>query len=274
VSFYQAIAARAKSVESCICVGLDPDVNKLPRSVPRNGEGVLRFLTDIVDATADIACVYKPNLAFFGALGTNGLDILKRVRDRIPSDVPVILDLKAGDIGNTADRYAEMAYDVIGADAVTVNAYMGFDAVGPFMRPGRCAFILCLTSNETSADFQRLSVERPSSRTVPLYVATAETCNEWLERGEIGLVVGATHPAELAEIRQVAPALPFLIPGVGTQGGDAQDVVRQGSFDGGGGILINASRSILYASSGDDYATAARVETEALREATTVSNEA
>ena len=275
MSFTKAIDARASSIDSCICVGLDPDLTKLPNSISPDSDGIVRFLTNIIDATSDIACVYKPNLAFFGALGTDGLSILRQVRDHIPSDVPVILDFKAGDIGNTAERYAEMAYDVVGADAVTVNPYMGFDAVRPFMRPGRCAFVLCLTSNESSRELQRLTVQGPSPGAAPLFAVTAEMCNQWLEHGECGLVVGATHPAELGEIRQISPALPFLIPGVGTQGGDAQEVVLHGSFTVGGGILINASRSILYASSGDDYATAARQATETLREATTtVSHEA
>lgn len=275
MSFTKAIGARASSIGSCICVGLDPDLTKLPNSISPDGDGIVRFLTNIIEATSDIACVYKPNLAFFGAVGTDGLSILRQVRDHIPSEVPVILDFKAGDIGNTAERYAAMAYDVVGADAVTVNPYMGFDAVRPFMRPGRCAFVLCLTSNESSGEFQRLTVKEPSTGAGPLFAVTARMCNQWLEHGECGLVVGATHPVELGEIRQISPALPFLIPGVGPQGGDAQEVVRHGSFTGGGGILINASRGILYASSGDDYATAARDAMETLREATTtVSHEA
>ncbi len=270
MSFTQAIDARATTIDSCVCVGLDPDLTKLPRSIDRNPEGAERFLERIIETTSDISCAYKPNFAFFGALGPEGLDILVRIRKAIPSDVPVILDFKAGDIGNTADRYAEMAYDVIGADAVTVNPYMGFDAIEPFLRPGRCAYVLCLTSNETSAEVQRLTVDGR-----PLYAITAETTNGWAEHGECGLVVGATHPDELAEIRQISPTLPFLIPGVGTQGGDALTVVRRGAFLGGGGILINASRSVLYASPNDDFAEAAREAAEALRTVTSaVSNEA
>ncbi|MBK37225.1 MAG: orotidine-5'-phosphate decarboxylase [Gemmatimonadetes bacterium] len=263
MSFTHTIAQRAASIDSCVCVGLDPDLNKLPRHLPRDAAGVTEFLLHVIDATAGIACAFKPNLAFFGALGVGGLEVLAHVRRNIPSDTPVILDFKAGDIGNTAERYADMAFDVIGADAVTVNPYMGFDAVRPFLRPGRCAFVLCLTSNKSSADLQHLPVDGR-----PLYTVTAEIVNRWSSHGECGLVVGATHPDELEEIRKTSPTLPFLIPGVGTQGGDAEAVVRRGSFPGGGGILINASRGILYASDGEDFADAAMKAAEDLRAAT------
>lgn len=263
MSFTQALTTRSHATHSRVCVGLDPDPSRLPDQFNGRPDRVVEFLKVIVDATHDLACAYKPNLAFFGSLGLDGLSILRSVRDKVPVDVPVILDFKAGDIGNTADRYAAMAYDVIGADAVTVNPYMGLDAVKPFLRRNRCAFALCLTSNDSASQFQRLPADGQ-----PLFQHIASVVSSWSHHGECGLVVGATQADDLSRIRELAPTLPILVPGVGAQGGDAEAVVRNGSDADGGGLLINASRSILYASSGDDYADKARETTEALRKAT------
>ena len=211
-----------------VCVGLDPDLAKLPNHLSRDVNGLSSFLKGIIDATADLACAYKPNFAFFGALGPEGLSALGEVMAHVPGDIPVILDFKAGDIGNTAEKYAKMAYDLLGADAVTVNPYMGYDAVEPFLRgTDKCVFLLCLTSNT--------------------------------------LVVGATHPEDLPKVRKLARDLPFLIPGVGSQGGNPSKIAEQASSADGFGILVNASRSILYASPGEDYAEAARQATDDLR---------
>ena len=180
----------------------------------------------------------------------------------MPKDVPVLLDFKAGDIGNTAAAYARMAYETLGADAVTVNPYMGQDAVEPFLKyTDRCAFLLCLTSNPGSADFQRQATQEGL-----LYQVAAQRATIWNETlGPCGLVVGATHPEELGEIRTLAPRLPFLVPGVGAQGGEAAAVVRLGLDEQNAGLLVNASRSILYASSGKNFAEEARSAAEALR---------
>lgn len=255
---YRAASERA---DSRVCVGLDPAVDRLPDGYDRDAKGVSRFLREIIDATHGSACAFKPNFAFFGALGSAGFDALGEVIGHVPDDIPVILDFKAGDIGNTAEKYAEMAYDVLGADAVTVNPYMGFDAVQPFLR-GRekCVFLLCLTSNPGSADFQRLSTDDG-----PLFEVVARTAVGWSSEGACGLVVGATHPEDLPRVRALAPDLPFLVPGVGSQGGDPSEIVAQAATADGAGLLINASRSILYASSGSDFAEAARAAAEELR---------
>ncbi|MBS13719.1 MAG: orotidine-5'-phosphate decarboxylase [Gemmatimonadetes bacterium] len=263
LSFREKYLAAATRGRTKVCVGLDPDIQKLPEGIEKTPEGVGRFLCEIIDATHDLACVFKPNFAFFGALGQDGIGVLREIIGHIPNDVPTILDFKAGDIGNTAEKYAEMAYDVLQTDAVTVNPYMGFDAVEPFLRgKERCVFLLCLTSNPGSADFQRLETADG-----PLFEVVARTAHLWSGQGDCGLVVGATHPDDLPRVRQLAPTLPFLIPGVGSQGGSAADILGQAGDSYGQGVLINASRGILYASSGHDYADAARKAAEELRNA-------
>ncbi|MDP6778125.1 MAG: orotidine-5'-phosphate decarboxylase [Candidatus Latescibacteria bacterium] len=248
--------------QSLVCVGLDPDTDRLPEPLRGSADPVGSFLGEIVAATRDLACVYKPNFAFFGAMGSEGWDILQGVLETIPDDIPTLLDFKAGDIGNTAAQYARMAYEHLGADAATVNPLMGRDAVEPFLAyADRCAFLLCLTSNPGSGDFQRLTTDDG-----PLYQAIARRAVAWSEIGSCGLVVGATHPGDLREVREIAPDLPFLIPGVGAQGGDADAVVREALDTSGGGIVVNASRSILYASNGSDFADAARRAAEELRQ--------
>lgn len=261
MTFEEKYRTAAQRASSKVCVGLDPDPLKLPDPVEKNTLGVTRFLKEIIDATQDLACAFKPNFAFFGALGSAGFSALEEVIDHIPDNVPVILDFKAGDIGNTAEKYAEMAYDVLEADAVTVNPYMGFDAVQPFLRgQEKCVFLLCLTSNPGSNDFQRLQTNEG-----PLFEVVAATATKWSAEGSCGLVVGATHPEDLPRIRSIAPDLPFLVPGVGSQGGHDRAVATQASTSDGAGVLINASRSILYASSGKDFADAARGAAEQLR---------
>ena len=262
MTFSEKLYAATRHNQSFVCVGLDPDPHLLPAHLKGEPNPVLTFLRNIVDATRDLACAYKPNYAFYGALGSSAWETLHGVLQTIPEDIPTILDFKAGDIGNTAAQYARMAYDQLGVDSVTVNPLMGTDAVEPFIRyTDRCAFLLCLTSNSGSADFQRLSTEKGL-----LYQVLAQKAVAWSRTGPCGLVVGATHPGELTQIRALAPDLPFLIPGVGSQGGDAEAVVRHGTDTKGRGILVNASRSILYASDGPDFANAARKATETLRE--------
>ena len=247
---------------SLVCVGLDPDLDRIPDHVKAAPDPIFAFLNEIVAATRDLVCCYKPNLAFFGSSGRAGWESLEALARSLPEDIPILLDFKAGDIGNTAAHYAKMAYERLRADAVTVNPLMGQDAVDPFLSyKDRCCFILCLTSNPGSSDFQRLETQKGL-----LYEAVARRAVEWSSTGNCGLVVGATHPRELAGIRKIAPSLPFLVPGVGSQGGDAEEVVRNGLDKQGAGLLINASRSVLYASKGKDFAQAARQAASELRE--------
>ncbi|MDP2983825.1 MAG: orotidine-5'-phosphate decarboxylase [Candidatus Latescibacter sp.] len=241
----------AEVSESLVCVGLDTDPDKLPAGLTSAGD-VLSFNREIISATSGLACAYKPNSAFYEALGSCGMEILAETCRAVPSDIPVILDVKRGDIGNTAMKYAEAAYDVMGANAVTVNPYMGFDAVKPFLRDGKCVFVLCLTSNPSAGDFQTLDTGDG-----PLYERVARAAVEWAKEGEVGLVVGATRPEQLRRIREIASGLPILIPGIGAQGGEIEPVISSAGYRP-GFTIINSSREILYASSGDDYAEAAR----------------
>lgn len=261
MSFHQKFNSAAVRNNSLVCVGLDPDPKRIPAHLKHTANPILAFLKEIVAATQDLTCAYKPNFAFFGAQGMAGWEALEGIIRTIPQDIPVLLDFKAGDIGNTAQQYARMAYDQLGADAVTVNPLMGTDAVEPFLAyQDRCAFLLCLTSNPGSNDLLRLKTDQGI-----LYQAIAKKATTWSQIGPCGLVVGATHPDDLKQVRQIAPNLPLLIPGVGAQGGETEAIVKNG-LSPTGGILVNASRSILYASEDENFAEAARKATETLRE--------
>ena len=210
-----------------------------------------------------MVCAYKPNMAFYEAQGSRGWESLKKTCRYIPEEIPIIVDAKRGDIGNTARMYAKAIFEELKGDAVTVNPYMGQDAVSPFLEhEDKCAFVLCLTSNEGAKDFQ-LSV----SEGKPLYEAVAEKVLSWNEKGNCGLVVGATHPEQLKRIREIAPSLPFLIPGIGAQAGDIESTVRFGTDENGELAIINSSRGILYASQQEDFDQAARNEALRLRDA-------
>ena len=262
MNFTQRLYETQRRTGSLLCVGLDTDVDQLPESIQRKTDGVLEFNRRIIDATSDLVCSYKLNLAFYEALGESGWRILRETLREIPKDLITIGDGKRGDIGNTAERYARSLFDELYFDAVTVNPYMGFDSVEPFIRDeSRGAFILALTSNPGSKDFQRLK-----TGTRPLFETVARTASKWNTKKNTGLVVGATHPKELQTVRKIAPQMPFLIPGIGKQGGDLQSAIRFGCDKTGHLAVINASRSILYASSGKDFATAARVEATKLRD--------
>lgn len=261
--FNGAVAAN----ESLLCVGLDPDVTMLPaalQSLPVE-EALTTFLHGIIAATADLVCCYKPNLAFYLAHGAAGWNVLLGLRAAIPAPIPLLLDAKFGDIGSTAAMYARTAFDVVRADAVTVSPYVGGDALAPFFaRDDRAAFVLCKTSNPGSGDLQDLPLA--SGESVSLRIAAR--IREWgAARGNIGAVVGATYPAEMAAIRAAIPDAPILVPGIGAQGGDLEGSVRAGIDRNGAGILVSASRSVLYASSGADFAAAARAEASRLRDA-------
>jgi orotidine-5'-phosphate decarboxylase len=247
---------------SLLCIGLDTDAAKLPHIVLGTVNPVLEFNRRIIEVTKDLVCAYKINLAFYESLGEQGWNTVHKTLDAIPDRVVTIGDAKRGDIGNSAERYARAMMDDFKFDATTVNAYMGKDCVDPFIaRDDRGAFILALTSNPGSKDFQYLK-----AGTKPLYMHVAAKAKKWNEKKNIGLVVGATHPADLKRVRRMVPDMPLLIPGVGAQGGDLRTVVRYGCDKRGSMAIINASRSIIYASVKDDFADAARSEALRMRE--------
>ncbi|MGH7692581.1 MAG: orotidine-5'-phosphate decarboxylase [Candidatus Dormibacteria bacterium] len=248
-----------------LCVGLDPELSLLPPSLGVGIEAVRRHTLDVVEATAPYAAAFKPNLAFFERLGAPGFQLLAEVVKVASRHGLVIADAKRGDIGNTARAYAEAIFDVFGADACTVNAYLGRDSLAPFLeRPDRCAFIVCRTSNPSAADVQDLTLEDGGE---PLYLRLARLAVEWDALATVGLVTGATWPAEISRIREVAPELPFLVPGVGAQGADLLAAAQAARGpDGRGRYLVSASRGIAQASLGDDYAEAAAGAARALRD--------
>ncbi len=264
MDFVEKLNAAQQRNRSWLCVGLDPVGSKLPAPMRTAREPLFEFCAAIVDATKDLVCAFKPNLAFFLAEGAPGISALERLVKYIPGDVPIVLDAKFGDIGSTAEQYARAAYEALGADAVTVQPYIGGDCVRPFLQhAGRGIFLLARTSNPGAGDFQDLQIDG-----APLYTRVVARAREWHAEGPgtCGLVVGATYPAELESIRRLAPDQPFLIPGVGAQGGDLAAALRWGPTAQGLGPLINVSRNVLYASSGDDFREAARREAERLRQ--------
>jgi orotidine-5'-phosphate decarboxylase len=260
-TFNEMLRRRIGERNSLVCVGLDVDPGRIPESLKSHPDPVFAFNREIIRATRDLVLAYKPNLAFYESLGQEGWDILRRTLSVIPEGVIKIGDAKRGDIGNTAAQYARALFSM-GFDAVTVNPYMGSDSIEPFTKdPYRGIFILCLTSNPGSRDFQYLIA---GSR--PLYLHVAEKTRQWNRNGNCGLVTGATHPGELKAIRETAGDLPFLIPGIGAQGGDLEASVLAGTDQQGSMAVINSSRGILYASSGPDFAQAAARETQVLRD--------
>jgi orotidine-5'-phosphate decarboxylase len=263
MGFMQLLEGAWQRNDSLVCVGLDPEPAKFPAHLRGDPDAVFAFCRAIVDSTADLACAFKPQIAHFAALGAE--DALRRliahIHERHPG-VPVILDAKRGDIGSTAQHYASEAFDRYGADAVTVNPYLGRDSLQPFLdRADKGVIILCRTSNPGARDLQDLDV---GGRT--LYQHVAETvARDWNGHGNCALVVGATYPAELGDVRRRVGSLPLLVPGVGAQGGDVEAVVRNGRTKDGIGLMVSSSRAILYASDGEDFAKAARAAATALR---------
>jgi len=241
---------------SYICLGLDLDPKKMPQELSNSVRGMFEFARRIVEATADQVCAYKPNLAFYENLGPEGLSLLQLLVERIPERIPIILDGKRNDIGNTAAQYASALFDRYRADWVTINPYMGYDSMRPFLeRKDRGAFVLCLTSNAGAKDFQLLNVDGR-----PLYQVVADRVKYWNKDNNCGLVVGATHPEQLKEIRELAGDMPLLIPGVGAQGGSLEEAVLYGTDDFRKVAVVNVGRSVLYASSGSDFDQRARQE--------------
>ncbi|MBV8975501.1 MAG: orotidine-5'-phosphate decarboxylase, partial [Sinobacteraceae bacterium] len=247
-----------------VCVGLDPEIERFPAHIRDAPSPIFQFNRSIIDATAGLVCAYKPQFAHYAAYEAE--DQLERTIEyihRAHPGLPVILDAKRGDIGNTAERYAIEAFERYGADAVTVNPYLGGDSLEPFLRhAGRGVAVLCRTSNPGAVDLQDLEV---GGR--PLYQAVAElAARRWNSRGNCLLVVGATYPRELAQVRALVGDMPLLVPGIGAQGGDVEQVVASGCTAAGTGLIISSSRAILYASPGEDFAQAARAATAGLRE--------
>ena len=259
MQFLEQLRAAGTRSDSMLCVGLDPEPARFPGAWQGDAARIYDFCAAIVDATADLVCAFKPQIAYFAARGAEAqLEKLMAHMRRTAPQVPVILDSKRGDIGSTAEQYAIETFERYGADAVTLSPFMGFDTIQPYLAyHGKGAFLLCRTSNPGGDDLQaRVLADVPGNPQLFEHVARMAQ-GPWNTNGQLGLVVGATRPSEIERVRALAPALPLLIPGVGAQGGDAVATVRAASI-GGGPIIINSSRAVLYASQGDDFAAAAR----------------
>ena len=261
MTFLDMLGAAERQNNSMLCVGLDPDPARFPGQLKGDASRIYDFCAAIVDATADLAMAFKPQIAYFAAhRAEDQLERLMAHLRRSAPQVPVILDAKRGDIGSTAEQYAIEAFERYGADAVTLSPFMGFDSVAPYLKyHGKGAFLLCRTSNPGGDDLQSQRLASVEGQPL-LYEHIARLAQgPWNLNGQLGLVVGATYPAEIERVRAVAPVMPLLIPGVGAQGGDAVATVRAG-WRPGAPIIVNSSRAILYASPGDDFAEAARRE--------------
>ena len=294
MSFYQRLNAAWDRSGSMLCVGLDPDVSRFPTSMRGSVDAIEEFCKAIVDATGDLVCAFKPQIAYFAAVGAEKQleNICEYIRAKFP-DVVLILDAKRGDIGDTAALYAREAFSRYGADAVTVNPYLGTDSLEPFLTtPGKGTIVLCRTSNAGSSEFQTLEVDGE-----PVYLRVARTAAaKWRSIGECALVVGATYPEELSRVRAIVGDMPILVPGIGAQGGDINAVIRAGTTSPSSanptstnptstnpsqatsptkprrGLIINSSRAILYASDGANFASAARDAALATRTAINAAN--
>ncbi len=252
---YDKLIKILNTKKTMLCVGLDTDIKKLPEPIEKSTRGMYYFNKAIIDATKEVAAAYKINTAFYEQYGIKGLEMLFATLDMIPKDAFLILDAKRGDIGNTSTAYAKAFFEDMNADALTVAPYMGSDSIKPFLEyTDKFTFLLALTSNEGSYDFQRLI-----SAGKPIYKHVTDVSATWANHKKLGYVVGATHPDELAKLRGEHPTRVFLIPGVGAQGGDIEAVL---SANKGVPSLINVSRGIIYASSGEDYASAAKAQAE------------
>lgn len=266
MKFTEMLQARWRNQNTLLCVGLDPNRSRFPEVLADSPDAVYEFCCGIVDATADLVCAFKPQIAYFASEGAE--DALKRIIAYIHANhpgIPVILDAKRGDIGSTCEHYAREAFERFEADCVTLSPYMGEDTVAPYLAwPEKGAFLLCRTSNKSGDELQMLDVgggERLFERVARL------VAEKWNRTGELGLVVGATYPEELAAVRRIAPDIPLLVPGVGAQGGDVEAAVKAGMDTCGAGMVINSGRAILYASRGADWKEAARAAALATRDA-------
>lgn len=293
MSFQKKLERIIKKNKSLVCLGLDSDYDKLPASVKKKKYPQFVFNKAIISATADLVCAYKPNSAFYEARGVEGIKELKMTCDYLAEqypDIPIILDAKRGDIGNTNNGYVSFAFDYLRASAITLHPYLGQEALRPFLdRKDKGCIILCKTSNKGSGEFQNLSMSlrgvsaKPDDVAISSKIASSATkvgtrndilfyehiayqvAEKWNKNGNCMLVVGATYPAELKEIREIAGDMTFLVPGIGAQGGDIEATMKAGLNSKKAGMIINSSRGIILASSGTDFATSARNETEKLR---------
>lgn len=269
MSFKSKLLEAARKNKSWLCVGLDPVLEKLPSHLGSDANAILEFNRAVIEVTSDLVCAYKPNAAFYECMGSEGWEVLSKTIRSVPSHIPVIVDAKRGDIGNTAAMYAKSIFEQLDADAVTVNPYLGRDSIEPFTRyMDKGVIILCLTSNKSSADIQQLTITENHPETVlgtprsqtktsvaffnsstkKIYEHIAGLAAEWNVNDNIGLVVGATSPKELGIVREiVGEDIPFLIPGVGAQGGDLQQSIEYGSNADGKLAIINVARGIIYA---------------------------
>jgi orotidine-5'-phosphate decarboxylase len=264
VTFIDRLKSRWQSADSLLCVGLDPDPTRFPAHLRGHDDAILAFCTAIADATAPYACAFKPQIAYFAsARAEDQLErLIAHLRQQHPQ-IPLVLDAKRGDIGATAEHYAREVFERYDADAVTLSPFMGCDSIEPFLaHAGRGIFVLCRTSNPGGDELQMLDVggERLFERVARL------AAEKWNRSGQLGLVVGATYPAELARVRAIVGDLPLLVPGIGAQGGDVQASVHAGQSGDGTGMLVNSSRAILYAGSGEDFAQAAAAAAQRTRD--------
>ncbi|MBN2092072.1 orotidine-5'-phosphate decarboxylase [candidate division KSB1 bacterium] len=263
MDFTEKFLTTCRQQNSLVCVGLDTELSKIPAFLKTSDDPIFEFNKAIIDATAPYVAAYKPNLAFYEALGPKGLTILEKTVRYIPEGIVKIADAKRGDIGNTSRLYAKAFFEYFKFDAITISPYLGADSIAPFIEDeSKGVFILCLTSNPGSKDFQYFSNSERS-----LYKEVAQKINSWNVKKNCGLVIGATHPGELKELREMVPDLPVLIPGIGAQGGDLELSVTYGTNKNGELAIFNSSRGIIYKSSGDDFAVAAGKEAEILQHA-------
>jgi len=252
MNFFEKIEHIQNKNNSFLCIGLDIDLEKIPPHLHNCNDPIFEFNKSIIDATKDLVCAYKPNLAFYEQYGMKGLEALIKTIKYISSQIPIIADAKRGDIGTTSKAYAKAIFEELSCDATTVNPYLGHDSFVPFLSyKDKGIFILCLTSNEGAKDFQM-----PNH----LYLKVAQSIKEWNMNNNCGLVVGATYPEQLKEIRNIAGDLPFLVPGIGKQGGDVTATVGYGMNSKKRGLIINASRSVIYASNDKNFSECARKE--------------
>ncbi|MGE5042454.1 MAG: orotidine-5'-phosphate decarboxylase [Candidatus Levyibacteriota bacterium] len=266
MTFQQKFEAAVEKNNSLLCIGLDSDFSKLPKKVLSEKNPQFAFNKAVIDKTFDLVSTYKINSAFYEARGARGIDELKMTCDYINSnykDIGIILDAKRADIGNTNNGYVQFAYDYLGVDAITLHPYLGQEAIQPFLdRTDKTSIILCRTSNPGAGELQDLEIQRET-----LYTKVAKlVATKWNKNGNCMMVVGATYPKELAEIRAIAPDMTFLIPGIGAQGGDVEKTLQAGLTKNKKGLIIHSARGIIFASSGEDFATAARSEAQKLKD--------
>jgi orotidine-5'-phosphate decarboxylase len=269
MNFLNKLLAASRQQNSLLCIGLDPEPERLPAKLYDMpvAKAVTYFCRGIIEATVPYVCAFKPNLAFYEALGLEGMSVFQEVIDAIPARIPIIVDAKRGDLGNTARKYAAAVFDKYSCDAVTVNPYLGYDSVAPFLEyHEKGVILLCRTSNPGARDFQDLLVYVENDQVKPLYEVVAQRVQSWNKAGNCGLVVGATYPQELGIIRSKCPDMPILIPGVGAQGGDLEASVGAGVDAFGEKAIIAVSRAVLYAGEGTDFAAAAANEARVLRD--------